>query len=130
MSVALAKKSLTTCAASSSLRNADREHHRFQAGELQTTLQLIGRFIVQQPLVPPLPPEDELAGKEQAARKLGGDLAARSEEHTSELQSRLHLVCRLLLEKNNHDQSKNYLDKEEITNACLRIKSKWTAGGK
>src|SRR5256884_5084361 len=24
----------------------------------------------------------------------------RSEEHTSELQSRLHLVCRLLLEKN------------------------------
>src|SRR2546429_9132829 len=26
-------------------------------------------------------------------------LLARSEEHTSELQSRLHLVCRLLLEK-------------------------------
>src|SRR2546422_3146032 len=26
-------------------------------------------------------------------------LPARSEEHTSELQSRLHLVCRLLLEK-------------------------------
>src|SRR5687768_18109462 len=32
------------------------------------------------------------------------DVAAehqRSEEHTSELQSRLHLVCRLLLEKKN-----------------------------
>src|SRR2546429_3624306 len=27
------------------------------------------------------------------------DLQHRSEEHTSELQSRLHLVCRLLLEK-------------------------------
>src|SRR5256884_7201993 len=27
----------------------------------------------------------------------------RSEEHTSELQSRLHLVCRLLLEKKNYD---------------------------
>src|SRR5687768_18326441 len=27
--------------------------------------------------------------------------SARSEEHTSELQSRLHLVCRLLLEKKN-----------------------------
>src|SRR2546429_3852245 len=27
---------------------------------------------------------------------------ARSEEHTSELQSRLHLVCRLLLEKKTH----------------------------
>src|SRR5256884_3146864 len=29
--------------------------------------------------------------------------AFRSEEHTSELQSRLHLECRLLLEKNNED---------------------------
>src|SRR2546429_6062674 len=28
-------------------------------------------------------------------------VAQRSEEHTSELQSRLHLVCRLLLEKKN-----------------------------
>src|SRR5687768_18188253 len=28
-----------------------------------------------------------------------GPLPPRSEEHTSELQSRLHLVCRLLLEK-------------------------------
>src|SRR5687768_18621457 len=28
-----------------------------------------------------------------------GELEVRSEEHTSELQSRLHLVCRLLLEK-------------------------------
>src|SRR3989449_8133053 len=27
------------------------------------------------------------------------EAVARSEEHTSELQSRLHLVCRLLLEK-------------------------------
>src|SRR2546422_7496082 len=27
----------------------------------------------------------------------------RSEEHTSELQSRLHLVCRLLLEKKNEN---------------------------
>src|SRR2546422_6808583 len=32
------------------------------------------------------------------AAVLAGD-ARRSEEHTSELQSRLHLVCRLLLEK-------------------------------
>src|SRR5687768_18014678 len=34
-------------------------------------------------------------------RRSGGAFAGagRSEEHTSELQSRLHLVCRLLLEK-------------------------------
>src|SRR2546422_1309873 len=34
-----------------------------------------------------------------AFRRLGSDFGGRSEEHTSELQSRLHLVCRLLLEK-------------------------------
>src|SRR2546422_7190003 len=33
------------------------------------------------------------------APELLADPAVRSEEHTSELQSRLHLVCRLLLEK-------------------------------
>src|SRR2546429_6296763 len=33
------------------------------------------------------------------ARALGAAHTGRSEEHTSELQSRLHLVCRLLLEK-------------------------------
>src|SRR2546422_2410962 len=32
----------------------------------------------------------------------GQDAQQRSEEHTSELQSRLHLVCRLLLEKKNN----------------------------
>src|SRR2546429_2481959 len=35
--------------------------------------------------------------------KVGGYLD-RSEEHTSELQSRLHLVCRLLLEKKKNLQ--------------------------
>src|SRR5438874_9055796 len=34
------------------------------------------------------------------------DLAARSEEHTSELQSRRDLVCRLLLEKKKKKQSR------------------------
>src|SRR2546422_7139576 len=38
----------------------------------------------------------EADGREQASSK------QRSEEHTSELQSRLHLVCRLLLEKKKH----------------------------
>src|SRR5690625_6177979 len=32
-----------------------------------------------------------------------GDNCPRSEEHTSELQSRGHLVCRLLLEKKNNE---------------------------
>src|SRR2546422_1203319 len=33
------------------------------------------------------------------SRRFTGRRRTRSEEHTSELQSRLHLVCRLLLEK-------------------------------
>src|SRR2546422_4619675 len=44
---------------------------------------------------------------ETVRRVLGRPRAPRSEEHTSELQSRLHLVCRLLLEKKKktHTQS-------------------------
>src|SRR5436305_10901343 len=36
--------------------------------------------------------------------------ATRSEEHTSELQSRPHLVCRLLLEKKKNKYKKIYQD--------------------
>src|SRR2546429_4920568 len=42
--------------------------------------------------------EARLLLQEVFSGRLGGFLL-RSEEHTSELQSRLHLVCRLLLEK-------------------------------
>src|ERR1041385_2758344 len=42
----------------------------------------------------------------------------RSEEHTSELQSRLHLVCRLLLEKN-----------QRRARAALRRARRASAGG-
>src|SRR2546422_4811238 len=41
-------------------------------------------------------------------RKSQGREEARSEEHTSELQSRLHLVCRLLLEKKKKQRKKTY----------------------
>src|SRR5690625_6546229 len=42
------------------------------------------------------------------AAALDAALAARSEEHTSELQSRGHLVCRLLLEKKKHSHQSTY----------------------
>src|SRR2546429_5619949 len=42
----------------------------------------------------------ELGGHSLLAARMVSEL--RSEEHTSELQSRLHLVCRLLLEKKNN----------------------------
>src|SRR2546429_1691768 len=44
-------------------------------------------------------PENPLPATASGAR-----LAPRSEEHTSELQSRLHLVCRLLLEKKKNNK--------------------------
>src|SRR3712207_7490590 len=37
--------------------------------------------------------------RQRSASRLTSPLSARSEEHTSELQSRQYLVCRLLLEK-------------------------------
>src|SRR5689334_24587019 len=37
----------------------------------------------------------------RAEEQGGFSMMARSEEHTSELQSQFHLVCRLLLEKKN-----------------------------
>src|SRR5687768_17926146 len=40
---------------------------------------------------------------------------SRSEEHTSELQSRLHLVCRLLLEKKKKKKNKKYKKNKHIT---------------
>src|SRR5260370_24314408 len=45
---------------------------------------------------------------EQAQRVRHGRAGPRSEEHTSELQSHLNLVCRLLLEKKKKDV---YLDR-------------------
>src|SRR3712207_8252366 len=38
----------------------------------------------------------------RAAGRAASVVAVRSEEHTSELQSRQYLVCRLLLEKTHH----------------------------
>src|SRR3712207_7689584 len=61
----------------------------------------------------PAPGEHLVADALAAAatgRALGLDTADRSEEHTSELQSRQYLVCRLLLEKKirSHMASSSY----------------------
>src|SRR2546422_4168242 len=44
----------------------------------------------------------------QKRKPLQSRAAGRSEEHTSELQSRLHLVCRLLLEKKKKNKKRNH----------------------
>src|SRR2546422_7144611 len=45
--------------------------------------------------------------------------SVRSEEHTSELQSRLHLVCRLLLEKKKKKKEREILY-ERLCNTDMR----------
>src|SRR5687768_17879401 len=45
--------------------------------------------------------------------------AFRSEVHTSELQSRLHLVCRLLLEKKKKTKHKKYRPHIEVINNSI-----------
>src|SRR2546422_7032135 len=49
-------------------------------------------------------PEPRIQPAESCGREAPGEGRRRSEEHTSELQSRLHLVCRLLLEKKKNHQ--------------------------
>src|SRR5689334_24056432 len=43
--------------------------------------------------------------------------SSRSEEHTSELQSQFHLVCRLLLEKKKNDKTQSLHNHQQIL-AC------------
>src|SRR2546422_128651 len=47
-------------------------------------------------------PDETLIEAAKLSERYITDWKRRSEEHTSELQSRLHLVCRLLLEKKKH----------------------------
>src|SRR2546429_2454732 len=54
----------------------------------------------------------------KAASRLGLKFDRRSEEHTSELQSRLHLVCRLLLEKKKKNNTER-MRSISIYKTCL-----------
>src|SRR5438876_4780197 len=51
----------------------------------------------------------------------GSGLPIRSEEHTSELQSPVHLVCRLLLEKKKTTHNKNSLASQS-TNSTTHVR--------
>src|SRR5207249_9269776 len=55
-----------------------------------------------------LPVGDDLAVQTKACRRQGA-AGMRSEEHTSELQSRFDLVCRLLLEKKKKKNKRQLL---------------------
>src|SRR3712207_9230705 len=53
----------------------------------------------------PSPAVEEMLGAERKYLTANWTLWKRSEEHTSELQSRQYLVCRLLLEKKKTNQT-------------------------
>src|SRR5690348_17667642 len=54
-------------------------------------------------------------GQREGGRRQDARVVARSEEHTSELQSPVHLVCRLLLEKKKKTIKKTTLIAAEST---------------
>src|SRR2546422_3227742 len=72
---------------------------------------LVGRIVLGDPLVDGARLVGEVA-PQQRVGQLEVRVDQRSEEHTSELQSRLHLVCRLLLEK-----------KKKLTTVCIAMAS-------
>src|SRR5437762_6996163 len=74
---------------------------------LGTVLDGVGRGGVEQRYEDVLrgKPGREVAARDNAGKQIPGEVVPvenpRSEEHTSELQSPMYLVCRLLLEKKN-----------------------------
>src|SRR3712207_7661421 len=66
--------------------------------------------------------ERETGIKVSMTRKSSGEIfAQRSEEHTSELQSRQYLVCRLLLEKKKNNDRTTYYPVVLITSTTSTI---------
>src|SRR4051794_41669287 len=56
----------------------------------------------------------------------GGGVGLRSEEHTSELQSPVHLVCRLLLEKKKKKHNRiAQLVRERNSHCASRVIGSW-----
>src|SRR5690349_22197444 len=62
------------------------------------------------PRPPPTRPAAEAA--EKRGQPIAGQYDERSEEHTSELQSRRDLVCRLLLEKKKNNKSRKTMQRD------------------
>src|SRR5205809_2946170 len=82
------------------------KQHKVQAGDVIEVEKLVGadETVTFTPLL--VVDDDGKTHAGPAASKATVTAKPRSEEHTSELQSRLHLVCRLLLEKKKHAATK------------------------
>src|SRR5687768_8946829 len=124
------------------LRDENAHNDKSVHGVLNPTYQAgLRRDAVQPDIEAERKKRDEIeAGKSYCSRRLG---AATGDEKpaqimrasikmigVSNLQSFIASMTQKLTLSDISDESKNYLDKAGITTACLRIKSKWTAGGK
>src|SRR3712207_7258017 len=82
-----------------------------QLDRLEQQVEVVGRVVAERPEVETLEDLQRL----QVLDARAGRRHRRSEEHTSELQSRQYLVCRLLLEKKTEaDVGDVVADREEI----------------
>src|SRR5262245_64943579 len=83
----------------------------------------IGRRVTMKDWGPPL--TGEIVGVVSDVKADGLDSSTRSEEHTSELQSLRHLVCRLLLEKKKKRTTNNknkHKKKEKKKNKYIKTR--------
>src|SRR5437764_609650 len=124
------------------LRDENAHNDKSVHGVLNPTYQAgLRRDAVQPDIEAERKKRDEIeAGKSYCSRRFGGatcddksaQIYARFDKMigVSNLQSFIASMTQKLTLSDISDESKNYLDKAGITTACLRIKSKWTAGGK
>src|SRR5215470_13869487 len=103
------------------LRDENAYNDKSVHGVLNSTYQAgLRRDVVLPDIAAERQKRDEIeAGKSYCSRRFGG----------ANLQSFIASMTQKLTLSDISDESKNYLDKAGITTACLRIKSKWTAGG-
>src|SRR5206468_627688 len=124
------------------LRDENAHNDKSVHGVLNPTYQAgLRRDAVQPDIEAERKKRDEIeAGKSYCSRRFGGatcddkfpQIYPRFNKMigVSNLQSFIASMTQKLTLSDISDESKNYLDKAGITTACLRIKSKWTAGGK
>src|SRR2546421_370626 len=124
------------------LRDENAHNDKSVHGVLNPTYQAgLRRDAVQPDIEAERKKRDEIeAGKSYCSRRFGGATcddkslkfmrASIKMIGVSNLQSFIASMTQKLTLSDISDESKNYLDKAGITTACLRIKPKWTAGGK
>src|SRR5258705_475650 len=121
------------------LRDENAHNDKSVHGVLNPTYQAgLRRDAVQPDIEAERKKRDEIeAGKSYCSRRFGGPVTTNLLKFmrasikmigVSNLQSFIASMTQKLTLSDISDESKNYLDKAGITTACLRIKSKWTAG--